>query len=140
MIFYNAQLMQNEAEAKLYMVTNPIAFKRFEDHEAAIFIKMHELIERAIKEKEKPIALIENYLNITYTGGESVNDIANFIIQTDKMVSAMWTLKESWDQLDETLPQDSLMYGGLGKDEARQVYTEITLRSYLETLSTDRNG
>ncbi len=140
MIFYNAQLMQNESEAKLYMVTNPVAFKKFEDHESAIYINLHELVERAIKEKEDPIALIESYLDITYTGGQTVNEIASFLFHTDKMVSAMWTLKESWDQVDETLPQDSLMYGGLGKDKARQVYMEITLRSYLETLSQDKNG
>ena len=61
------------------------------------------------------------------------------LFYSDKMSSARWVLQESWGQLDETLPQDSLMYGGLSKDEARQVYTEIDLRSYLETLSQDRN-
>ena len=71
MIFYHPQLMQNESEAKLFMVINPVAFKNFEDHEAAIFIQLHDLVEKAIKQKESPVSLIEDYLNVTYTGGHS---------------------------------------------------------------------
>ena len=140
MIFYNAQLMQNESEAMLYMVTNPMPFDRFEDHQSAIYINIHELVERAIKIGEDPIALIEDYLNITYNSGQTIDEIASFLFQSDKMVSAMWTLKESWDQVDESVPQDSLMYGGIGKERARELYTEMTLRSYLETLAQEKNG
>lgn len=139
MIFYNSQLMQNESEAMLYMVSNPVPFIRFEDHQSAIYIHLHQMIEHAINAGENPITLIEDYLNITYNSGESIDEIASFLFQTDKMVSAMWTLKESWDMIDESLPQDSLMYGGIGRERVLELYSEITLRSYLETLSEDRN-
>ena len=140
MIFYNNQLMKNQQQLRLYLVSNPKPFKRFEDHEAALQIQLHEMVERAIREKEDPIALIEEYLETTYNSGETVEDIANFLANTPQMVHAMHTLKDNWDQLDETLPEDSLMYGGTTRDEAVQAFSEITLRNYLETLSTVYNG
>lgn len=139
MIFFNNQLMPTTGSATLYMVHNPVAFTRYEDHEAAIFIQLHELIDRAFAEGDDPIALIETYLETIYTGGKQTGEIANFLMQSDKMVLAMWTLKESWNHLDYSIPADSLLYGGMEKKEALQLYAEITLRTYLEVLSgTDR--
>jgi hypothetical protein len=135
MIFFNNQLMPTTGSATLYMVSNPVAFTRYEDHEAAIFIQLHELIERAFAEGEDPVTLIESYLETVYTGGNTTNEIANFLMQSDKMTLAMWTLKESWSNLDESIPGDSLMYGGIEKKEAIQLYAEITLRTYLEVLT-----
>lgn len=135
MIFFNNQLMPTAGSATLYMVSNPVAFTSYEDHEAAIFIQLHDLIERALAEGEDPIALIETYLETVYTGGSTTNEIANFLMQSDKMILAMWSLKESWDNLDETIPADSLMYGGMERKEAIQLYAEITLRTYLEVLT-----
>ena len=140
MIFYNNQLMKNHRQLRLYLVSNPKPFKRFEDHEAALQIQVHELIERAVKEKEDTIALIEEYLQLNYTGGNRPEDIASFLLNTDQMIHAMHTLKDNWDQLDESLPEDSLMYGGTTRDEAVQAFSEITLRNYLETLSTVYDG
>jgi hypothetical protein len=51
------------------------------------------------------------------------------------MVLALWTLQESWRNFDDTLPENTLMYGGMDKKEAIQLYAEITLRTYLEILS-----
>lgn len=136
MIYFNNQLMPNDRSAKLYMVTNTKPFSRYEDHQAAIYIHMYELVEQAYGNAEDPIALIENYLELVYTEGKSIAEIANFLIQTDKMQLALWTLKERWDKLDESVPQDALLYGsGLGKQDAIALYSEMTLRTYLEALS-----
>lgn len=140
MIYFNNQLMPNNHSATLYMVTNTKPFDRYEDHEAAIHIQMHELVENAFSKAEDPIALIENYLDVVYSEGKSVAEIANFLIQTDMMQLALWTLKERWNKLDESVPQDSLLYGsGLGKEEAIQLFSDITLRTYLEALAQHRN-
>ncbi|WP_235904674.1 hypothetical protein [Patiriisocius marinus] len=132
--------MPNDTSTKLFMVTNTKPFERYEDHEAALYIQLHQLVEHAFAKGENPIALIEDYLELVYTEGKSVGEIADFLANTDKMQLALWTLKESWDKLDETAPQDSLLYGsGMGKEEAIQLYSEITLRTYLEALAQHKN-
>lgn len=140
MIYFNNQLMPNNTSAKLFMVTNTKPFERYEDHEAALYIQLHQMVEHAFAKGEDPIALIEDYLELVYTEGKSVAEIADFLAQTDKMQLALWTLKESWDKLDESAPQDSLLYGnGMYKEEAIQLYSEITLRTYLEALAQHQN-
>jgi len=135
MIFYNNQLMSGDIKARLFMVSNPSKFERFEDHEAGIFIQLHELIEQARAMGENPIALIEEYLEVVYNEGNTIDEIASFLLETDKMQTALWTLKESWDKMDDSLPTSSIMYGGMDKEEAVQLYSETTLRSYLEALA-----
>lgn len=139
MIFYNNQLMPDNTSAILYMIINPIPFKSFDDHEAGIYIQLHDLVEQAIGNGDNPIALIEDYLDTVYLDGQSVEEIANFLFYTDKMHSALWSLKERWDQFDDTLPENPLMYGGMGKEETIQLYSEITLRTYLEALAQYTN-
>lgn len=139
MIFFNNQLMPTPGSATLFMVTNPVAFTRYEDHEAAIYIQLHQLIDRALAEGEDPVILIESYLETIYTGGTTTGEIANFLMQSDKMVLAMWTLKESWSNLEESIPEDSLIYGGMERKQAIQLYAEITLRTYLEVLSANQS-
>ena len=135
MIFYNSQLMKSESQLILYLVSNPKPFSRYDDHEAALQIQLHELIERAIKEKEDPIAMIEEYLQVSYNGGDTVADMANFLINSGQMVHAMHSLKDNWDAMDETLPEVSLKHSATSWEQAIQIYSEITLRSYLEALS-----
>ncbi len=135
MIFYNCQLMQSENHLCLYLVSNPVPFERFEDHEAAIQLKIHELVEQAIKEGESPILLIEEYLNRPYFGGDNVDEIAAYIYNSDLMLHAMHELRDAWMEMDLSLPEVSLKHGGTTKAQALQVYQEITLRSYLETLA-----
>lgn len=140
MIYFNNQLMPNDTKAKLFMVTNTKPFDRYEDHEAALYIQLHQLVEHAFAKGENPIALIEDYLELVYTEGKSIAEIADFLVNSDKMQLALWTLKESWDALDESLPQDSLLYGSsMDKEEAIQLYSEITLRTYLEALALYKN-
>ncbi|MEQ3656490.1 MAG: hypothetical protein ABNH00_11555 [Dokdonia sp.] len=140
MIYFNNQLMPNDVSATLFLVTNTKPFERYEDHEAALYIHLYELVEHAFAKGDNPIALIEDYLELVYTEGKSVAEIANFLANTDQMQLALWTLKERWDTLDETAPQDSLLYGsGMGKEEAIQLYSEITLRTYLEALAQHKN-
>ena len=88
---------------------------------------------------EDTIALIEEYLEVIYNDGTSTEEIATFLLETDKMQTALWTLKESWDKMDDSLPTDSLMYGGMNKEDAVQLYSETTLRSYLEALALFKN-
>lgn len=135
MIFLNNQLMPSEDSATLFMVSNPIPFENFEDHETGIFIRLHNLIAWSMEEGDDPIALIEEYLETVYTDSRGVEEIANFLMYHDKMQNAMWTLKESWSNLDDTVPNDSLMYGGMEKEDAVQMYTDTNLRRYLEVLS-----
>jgi len=140
MIYFNNQLMPNDTKAKLFMVTNTKPFERYEDHEAALYIQLHQLVEHAFAKGENPIALIEDYLELVYTEGKSIAEIADFLANTDKIQLALWTLKESWDKLDDSAPQDSLLYGnGMDKEEAIQLYSEITLRTYLEALALYKN-
>lgn len=136
MIFFNAQLMPDRESAILYMVANPIAFISFEDHQAGIYIQLHELIERAVQEGEDPILLVEEYLDTIYTGGRSPEELATFLMEQDVMVQALTTLQQHWRHLDTSLEAGSIEAGGMGKKEALQLYSEVTLRSYLETLGT----
>lgn len=131
--------MPNEQSATLFMTTNTKNFDRYENHEAALYIQLHQLIETAFLEGENPIALIEEYLEVIYTDGKTTEEIANFLAHSDQMQLALWTLKESWSAMDESLPNDSLIYGGLSKEEAIQLYSEITLRTYLEALAQYQN-
>ena len=132
--------MPNDTSAKLFMVTNTKPFERYEDHEAALYIQLYHLVEHAFEKGENPMALIEDYLDLVYTEGKSIAEIADFLINTDKMQLALWTLKESWDKLDESLPQDSLLYGsGIDNEEAIQLYSDITLRPYLQALALHKN-
>jgi hypothetical protein len=141
MIFYHNQLMKTQSQLRLYLVANPVPFERYEDHEAALQIQLHELIERAMAEKENPIALIEDYLGLTYNGGDTLDEIANFLINTDQMNVALQSLQENWHHLDKRMPGDSLMYGsGISREDAVRSYSELTLRNYLETLSSIYNG
>lgn len=140
MIYFNNQLMPDNTSAKLFMTTNTKPFERYEDHEAALYIQLHELVGHAFAKGDNPIALIEDYLELVYTEGKSITEIADFLANTDKMQLALWTLKESWDKLDESAPQDSLLYGnGIDKEEAIQLYSVITLRTYLEALAQHKN-
>ncbi len=129
--------MKTEAQLRVYLVSNPVPFKRYEDHEAALQIQLYDLIERAIEEKENPVALIEDYLGITYTGGDNIDDIATFLLATDQMNYAMNDLKDNWHHLDESQAADSLLYStGIERKDAVRIYSEITLRNYLENLAT----
>lgn len=140
MIYVNNQLMPDDNSIKLFTATNSTSFERFEDHEAAIYFQIDALIEEAMGNGENPIALIENYLEITYTDGRTIEEIAAFLCHTDKMQCALWTLKERWGKFDKNLPEDSLMHGGgISKDEAIQIYSETTLRTYLEALAQFKN-
>ncbi|QKX04178.1 hypothetical protein HN014_04395 [Aquimarina sp. TRL1] len=139
MIFLNNQLMPSEDSATLFMVSNPIPFENFEDHQAGVYIRLHNLIAWSMEEGDDPIALIEEYLETVYTDSKSVEEIANFLMYHDKMQSALWGLKENWSNLDDTVPEDSLMYGGVEKGEAVQMYADTTLRRYLEVLSRFEN-
>ncbi|MCS5613087.1 MAG: hypothetical protein NZ961_21865, partial [Candidatus Poribacteria bacterium] len=67
------------------MVTNTKPFERYVDHEAALYIQLYQLVEHAFAKGENPIALIEDYLELVYTEGKSVAEIADFLANTDKM-------------------------------------------------------
>ena len=137
MIFYSNQLMTNRRELILYLVSNPSPFDRFEDHQAALHIRLHELVENAIQEKEDPVALIREYLQVDYNGGSSKEDIADFLISSHQVIHAMHTLKDSWADFDKNAPEDSLVYGSATtREQAVETFAEITLRSYLEALSS----
>ncbi|UII32267.1 hypothetical protein LVD17_00250 [Fulvivirga ulvae] len=128
--------MTTESQVRLYAVSNPVAFTNYNDHEAALFIRLHELIAASLEQGENPIGMIEDYLGITYNSGESVEEIATFLFQSGAMEKALWDLKDNWSVFDPSLPEASLVRGGLPQSEGLAIYQEITLKSYLETLST----
>lgn len=132
--------MSDDNSARLFLITNTKPFDRFEDHEAALIIQLHELVEDAMTKGENPIGLIEDYLEISYSEGTSVAEIANFLVQSDKMQLALWTLKERWDKMDDTAPEDSLLYGSaISNEDAVQLYAQTNLRTYLEALAQFKN-
>lgn len=136
MIFYHNQLMKNENQLWLYLVSNPVPFERFEDHEAGLQIQLYELIERAVENGEDPVMLIEEILGITFWGGETTEEIGHFLVNTEHLYHAMHQLRENWNEMDDTLPEESLEYSsGTTKEQATQLFTEINLRTYLEALS-----
>jgi hypothetical protein len=136
MIFFNSQLMKDEGQTRLFIVSNPIAFFRYEDHEAALHFQLYDLIEGAIAEKEDPIALIESYLGVAYNGGQSIADIASYLLNTDQVNHAMHLLRERWQHLDSSIPAESISQGGeVSREDAVRIFSELTLRTYLETLS-----
>ena len=135
MIFHHNQLMKNEKELVFYLATNKHPFTCFEDHRAALEIRMHELVEVAFQEQEDPIALIESSLGITYNEGETIEEITHFLINTDHHTHSMSNLQEAWSLIDENLPSESLIHSGTTEEDAVRVFPTITLRSYLESLS-----
>jgi hypothetical protein len=140
MIFYNNQLMQSLNQVRLYVVSHPTPFARFQDHESAIIIQLHELIEQAIADNENPVALIEDSLGVTYTEGATVDELTNFIVCTDHMSVALQKLKENWHHLDPSVPADSLFYStGISRSDIIETYAETTLRNYLEALASVYN-
>ncbi len=129
--------MRDQKQLRLFMVVNPVPFERYEDHRAALEILLHELVELALWQKEDAVALIEEYLKVDYNSGHYVDDIAAFLINTPQMVQAFQLLSDNWDQLDNTIPEEStLKYGGISRQEAMRLYSELNLRNYLEALST----
>lgn len=139
MIFYNSELMPDSHSATLFMVTNAKPFTRFEDHEAGIYIQLHTLVELSIESGENPIGLIEDYLGITYTDGRSVEDIAHFLAYTDRVQNALWSLQLRWQNKSAIKAEASYLQSGISKDQAIQLFTQITLRVYLEALANYTN-
>lgn len=142
MNFFHNQLMKTEAQTRLFTVGQS-KYKNFENHKAAIFGNVYDLIEDAIKEGENPKALIEDFLEIPYSAGDTIDEMVNFLCETHFMVHAFGILKENWDQLDESAPNDSLIYSAFSEvdeQKALAIYLERTLRDYLETLSQIYHG
>ena len=139
MIYYNSELMPDSNSATLFMVTNSKPFTRFEDHEAGIYLHLHTLVELSIASEENPIGLIEDYLGITYTDGRSVEEIAHFLAYTDRVQNALWSLEIRWKKKTAIKTEDSYSQSGISKENAIELYTQITLRVYLEALSNYTN-
>lgn len=135
MIFFNNQLMKSDRQLTLFMVSHPTPFSRYEDHEAALHIQLSEMIEKAIKDRENPVALIQNHLGLNYSGDPNPEDIASFLLHSHFMTHALHGLRDNWSQLDETLPANSKMYGGISSEHAREVFMEVSLHTYLEALA-----
>lgn len=135
MIYYNSELMPDSNSATLFMVTNSKPFTRFEDHEAGIYLQLHTLVELSMESGENPIALIEDYLGITYTDGQAADDIAYFLYYTDSLQNALWSLQVRWQKKTDLVTEDSYLQSGISKEQAIEQYTQTTLRVYLEALS-----
>ena len=135
MIYYHSHLMPDSNSAILFMTTNATPFTRFEDHQAGIYIQLHTLVELSKESGENPIGLIEDYLEITYTDGSSVEEIANFLAYTDRMQNALWSLEERWKDKTDIKTKTSLLQQGISKEKAIELYPQITLREFLEALS-----
>ena len=135
MIFYNSQLMKNDRQLVLYLVSNPREFTRYADHRAALELQLYELIEQALKDKEDPVALIENNLSVCCNQGHTTDDLVNFLINNEQFKHAMHNLKDHWDAMDESIPEESLKHSTTSREQVVEIYSTITLRNYLEALS-----
>lgn len=135
MIFYNPSLMPTPQSALLFMVDNPIPIENYEDHKAALYIQLHELIIESRMATEDPITLIEEYLEVYYNEGQATEEIAAFLITQDKMTQALSLLQSNWKTYSSDAHSQSIAYGGVSKNTYLEQYATLTLRSYLETLS-----
>ena len=135
MIYYQSQLMHDATELQLYLVSNPVAFTRYEDHEAALQLRLYDLLETALNENENPVALIEDALGLTYTGGPDIDSLAQFLMQTPHVLQAHARLYDHWQAMDPELPEVSLRHATTTRAQATETFAQLTLRSYLETLS-----
>ena len=140
MIFYDPQLMKSSSQLGLFVVSNPTKFERVEDHQAAIELRVDELVAESIEAGEDPIQLIESYLNITYLSGPSPHEIADFIIGTEAMSKAMNSLHTNWSTYDEDKPPATLrLVSSTTKEESVETYSQMNLRVFLEALSDHLN-
>jgi hypothetical protein len=139
--YFNNQIYKNEMQAHLFGV-GEVDLKSFEEHEVEIQNQLYYLVQYALEEKEDPIALIEDFLHVQYTGGDTINEFVTFLCNTHFMVHAFDILKENWNNLDESVPGDSLLYANaeLNEQKGFSIYLDRTLRSYLESLSQIYHG
>lgn len=135
MIFFNPSLMPTPQSALLFMVDNPIPLDNYEDHKAALYIQLHELIIESTRAGENPITLIEEYLEVYYNEGDTTEEIAAFLIDQEKMIQALSLLQSSWKTYSPDAQSSSVAYGGMSQKVYLEQYATLTLRSYLETLS-----
>ncbi len=137
MIFYNSQLITDTDSATLFCVQNAIDFNQYDDHYSGIYLHLFTLIENAFKEKENVTGLIEDYLEIPYSGGENPEELTAYIFYSDRMNNALATLRGRWSSYDPTLEENTLTTASdITKQEAIQRYSYTSLRSYLEALTT----
>lgn len=132
--------MQSLNQVRLFVVSNPVPFSRFQDHESAIIMQLHELVEQAIADNENPVALIEDYLGVSYNAGNTIEEITNYIASTGQMAVMFQKLKDNWHHLDVSVPADSLFYStGISRADVIETFAETNLRNYLEALASAYN-
>jgi hypothetical protein len=137
MIFYNPQLITDTDSATLFCVQNAIAFNQYDDHYSGIYLHLFNLIEKAIEEKENVTGLIEDYLEIPYSGGANPEELTAFIFYSDRMNNALAVLRGRWNSFDPNVEESTLTSSSdVTKKEAIQSYSYTSLRSYLEALTT----
>lgn len=137
MIFYNPQLITDTDSATLFCVQNPTTLSQYDDHYSGIYLHLFNLIENALKEKENVVGLIEDYLEIPYSGSSNPQDLTAFIFYSDRMNNALALLRGRWSEYDPSLEDDSItMASNVTKQEAIQRYSYASLRGYLEALIT----
>lgn len=155
MNFWHNQIIKNHAQARLFGVDDPKTgypykdprsriekFKCYEDHQAALIERIGYLIDDAFDENENPKALIEDFLGVPYSGGDTTEEIADFLCNTHHMVHALGILKDNWNNFDPSVSADSLVHATSEIDATYSfgIYFETTLRNYLETLSQIYHG
>ena len=137
MIFYNPQLITDTDSATLFCVQNAIDFNQYDDHYSGIYLHLFDLIQKAIEEKENVIGLIEDYLEVPYSGSTDPEALTAFIFFSDRMNNALATLRGRWGNYDPSIAENTLtMASDITKQEAIKRYSYTTLRSYLEALTT----
>ncbi|GGG35911.1 hypothetical protein GCM10011344_41020 [Dokdonia pacifica] len=137
MIFYNPQLITDTDSATLFCVQNGTAFNQYDDHYSGIYLHLFNLIEKAIEQKENVSGLIEDYLELPYSGSENTDDLTAFIFYSDRMNNALATLRGRWGTYDPSVEENTLTTASdVSKQEAIQRYSYTTLRSFLEALTT----
>ena len=137
MIFYNPQLIPDTDSATLFCIRNPIAITDYQDHCAGVYLHLHTVIEKALEAQENIVGLIEDYLELPFSAGQQVDSIATLIYHSDPMKQALTTLRARWQSYDPELETITVTTGGsIDKNEAIQRYGDVTLRAYLEALTS----
>jgi len=141
MIFYNPQLMKDEYQLTLFIVSDPHGVDNVADHEAAIYYQILEMVDKVIEKGIDPIPLIENYLNRPYHSGDTNVEMVDFIINSSQMYSALDILHENWNNMDESKPENSIRFlSKTTREQAIEAFSELNLESYLEALAESFEG
>ena len=136
MLYYHPALMPDEQQMRLFAVYNPTYFHSFVDHEAAIQLRLIDLI--VASELGAAIQHQIRELGIDAPVWEDPHFLASQIWHCDALRAVLHSLYQRWQEIDVIDPAD-MPSGGLAGarisiTEQLAVMEETTLDTWLQAL------